>query len=185
MYLEHFSKRASDDLMLKILKDGYLKPNSQTGELRMCETCDWIFTRINTGINKTENSYRTFIIDAKLLLENKFILHFGWQGCRNDNDVIIDGTKLNNEQLEELSVAFRDEAKRRYKEEMKVARKVFKEKMKKLGKVGYTLPDAPWTSNEILIKNNISLHKYLVDFLPYNSDWTKSIDYYNKHYHPQ
>ena len=116
----------------------------------------WIYLRINTGIDDLDKSAH-FYLDNSLLLNTKFVLNVGW--CSEDNiDIkdIIDGTKLTKKELKKNAINYAKE------------NKFFSSIM----------------SNEILVKNNIDLHKYLVSFNKYVAKKDENILNYLKDYYP-
>jgi hypothetical protein len=116
----------------------------------------WIYLRINTGIDDLDKSAH-FYLDNSLLLNTKFVLNVEW--CSEDNiDIkdIIDGTKLTKKELKKNAINYAKE------------NKFFSSIM----------------SNEILVKNNIDLHKYLVSFNKYVAKKDENILNYLKDYYP-
>ena len=134
MYLLH---NTDNDKIITILQQGKLKPSSKTGNVRMfgqSQGSPYIFLRLNT-----KNDFSNFYIDHELLLENKFYLQTGWYAEPINNK--IDGTKINSKKLKDLLNKFRIEVNKFIKSQ-------------KTNKI-------PMMSNEILVKKNIDLHKYL------------------------
>jgi hypothetical protein len=121
----------------------------------------WIYVRINTEINKSDLSYH-FLIDESILLHTKFILHTGWYSEDYECNEIIDGTKLTKYKLKMILDNFKEMCRLNYD-------------MKKI--IGKKLQGHH--SNEILIKEDIDLHKYLV---AYNGDDKDLLTYIKLNY---
>jgi hypothetical protein len=143
LYLQH--RTSADEL--KILQDGFLKSSSKTGisHWRGEDKSIWIYTRINTDLDRYDG-FADFYLDHSLLLHTKFILQVGWQG---EEDIktrdIIDGTKLTKKKLRDILLAFKNMCVEKYKITCILR--------------GYK--DGSLYSNEILILDDIDLHKYL------------------------
>ncbi len=77
IYLQHTSYGYHDE---QILKDGFLRPAYKTkisglyGE--EFGLSKWIYTRINTELDKRE-MYDSFYINSEVLLKTKFVLNVG------------------------------------------------------------------------------------------------------------
>lgn len=151
---------------MEILQSGFLRPSSKTGISALYgDLSDWSFVRIDTGLHKGE-TISNFYIDPLCLLKTKFILHTGWEGDVQKGDIIIDGTKLTKYKLLKLLENFKQRARLRV------------ELIQLLYGRNRLRSDAI-NSNEILIKNDIDLHKYLVEFRGYNDEEDQ---YYLEHY---
>ena len=138
MYLVH----NTDELYLgKILIDGKLKSSSKTKNIRMyghSSGSKHIFLRLSQ-----KNDFSNLYLDSKLLLENVFYLHTGWHG--EPVTEIIDGRKLTLKQLNKILTEFKKQVQKFYKNQIK-----------------NNIPIPLMMSNEILVKNNIDLKKYLI-----------------------
>ena len=149
IYLQHISFGNDDNRFINILKDGYLRPGSKTKQsgLYGSNNAKWIYLRINTDINRFDK-FAHFYFDNSLLLKTKFVLNISWITEDNlDKKDIIDGTKLTKEELNELLTKFKKQA--------------YDSFIQKKCKVPVNM------SNEILVKNDINLHKYLVGISKY------------------
>lgn len=138
MYLLH---NTDESYLSKILIDGKLKSSSKTKNIRMYgqpSGSKYIFLRLDQ-----KNDYGNLYLDSKLLLENVFYLHYGWYGDPVTKK--IDGRKLTSNQLNKLLIDFREQVKKNYKINIK-----------------NNIPTPLMMSNEILVKNNIDLNKYLI-----------------------
>ena len=89
-----------------------------------------------------KNDYGNLYLDSKLLLDNIFYLQNGWHGEPVTEK--IDGRKLTLIQLNKILSDFRKQVQKYYKTQIKN---------------NIQLPIM--MSNEILVKNNINLKKYL------------------------
>lgn len=138
MYLVH----NTDELYLgKILLDGKLKSSSKTKNIRMYghpSGSKYIFLRLSQ-----KNDFGNLYLDSKLLLENVFYLHTGWHG--EPVTEMIDGRKLTLRQLNKILIEFKKQVQKFYKNQIK-----------------NNIPIPLMMSNEILVKNNIDLKKYLI-----------------------
>lgn len=175
IYLQHFSYGADEDRFLKILKEGYLKPSFKTNvrSLYQNEGSKWIYTRISTDIVKSDEYFGHFYLDYSLLLNTTFVLHTGWDTeDKIESYQIIDGTKLKKSQLEKLLLQFKSLCIENYKFNRLIA-KINKRPMVNSKDYKYT--------NEILIKDDINLHKYLRK-ININEDEDKIKKYVKKHY---
>lgn len=157
---------------MEILQSGYLRSSLKTGNtaLHGDEPIDWIFVRINTDSSYKTEQNANYYINPICLLKTKFILHIGWVGDVEKNDIIIDGTKLTKNKLIKLLENFKQRAKLQV--DLKCILNEDKHHVYKRHRM--------WTlhSNEILIKNDIDLHKYLVNF----RGSKKEEEYYREHY---
>lgn len=127
----------------KILKSGYLLPSAKTKNIQLFGDNNgagspYIFLRL-----QRKGDVGTFYLDYKLLLEAKFYLHIGWKG--EPEGKLIDGTKLTEIELKNILDDFGKKVDENYKQTAK--------------RDGFTLPRM--MSNEILVANDIDLHKYL------------------------
>ena len=155
MYLIHTTQ---ENFMLKILKDGKLKSSSKTKNVQLYgqeQGSNYIYLRL--GLKK---DYANIYLDYKLLLDNVFYLHIGWQAEPASKK--IDGGKLTLLELDNLLNDFVNKVKKYYK-------KPFVDNDSKLPLM---------MSNEILIKNNINLNKYLkkIAIANYDKNIEKIID---------
>ncbi len=175
MYLQHYSFSSNEE---QILKDGFLRPSDKTkitGISYNIKDKDskqvfskWIYTNIDIEVDKIK-SFVHFYINPEVLLKTQFILNVGWktEHATNKND-IIDGTLLTKTQLYKLLNNFKKICKLTY-----INNDI-------IGKT--KLPSS--YSNEILIKDDIDLHKYLVMFSNYNEDNDKIIKKILKNKYP-
>lgn len=125
----------------KILLDGKLKSSSKTKNIRMYgqpSGSKYIYLRLD---QKNDNG--DLYLDIKLLLENVFYLQTGWHGEPITKK--IDGRKLTFIQLKKLLNEFKKQIQKYYKTQIK-------------NNIHIPL----MMSNEILVKNNIDLKKYLI-----------------------
>ena len=140
MYLLH---NTDETKIFKILSDGKLKSSSKTKNVRMYgwqEGSKYIYLRLNQ-----KNEFANLYLDHKLLLENVFYLHTGWLATPKTEK--IDGRKLTLEQLNKILLDFRKEVKKNHSPSIMMTNE------------SHSMP--LMMTNEILIKNNIDLHKYL------------------------
>ena len=157
--LQHFSPEENHE---SILKDGWIKPGYKTGKGSLYgKESKWIYVRINTEINASDSSFH-FLIDENILLHTKFILHTGLYSEDYECNEIIDGTKLTKYKLKKMLNKFKEICKLNY------------EMQKLIGKHMQV-----HHSNEILIKEDIDLHKYLVEYHGMNKEL---IEYVKIHY---
>jgi len=141
MFLLH-NTLSSDPLT--ILKSGKLLPSAKTKNVQLFgheHGSPYIFLRL-----QRKRDSGTFYLDYKLLLETKFYLHLGWKG--EPDGKLIDGTKLSLTELTELLEEF--------------GKKVDAYYIKQNKKWGML----QMMSNEILVANDIDLHKYLKKIYP-------------------
>ena len=137
MYLLH---NTDESYIYKILSDGKLKSSSKTKNVRMFGQplgSKYIYMRLNQ-----KKDYGNFYLDPKLLLENIFYLQTGWHGEPVTEK--IDGRKLTLTQLNKILSDFKKQVQKFYKTQLK-----------------NNIPIPIMMSNEILVKNNIDLKKYL------------------------
>lgn len=137
MYLLH---NTDESYIYKILSDGKLKSSSKTKNVRMFgqpSGSKYIYLRLNQ-----KKDYGNLYLDPKLLLENIFYLQTGWHGEPVSEK--IDGRKLTFTQLNKILSDFRKQVQKYYKIQLK-----------------NNIPIPIMMSNEILVKNNIDLKKYL------------------------
>lgn len=137
MYLLH---NTDESYIYKILSDGKLKSSSKTKNVRMFgqpSGSKYIYLRLNQN-NDNGNLY----LDTKLLLNNIFYLQTGWHGEPVTEK--IDGRNLTLTQLNKILSDFRKQVQKYYKAQQKN---------------NILIPIM--MSNEILVKNNIDLKKYL------------------------
>ena len=117
-----------------ILKDGYLKSGQKTGNHHLYgnSTSKYIYLTL-----ATKSCFGNMYLNPDLLLETKFILHINWSGEANDDDIIYDGLKLTKPELYNILSTYQ-----------------------KLLKLNVIMPK--FMNSEILILNDIDLHKYLL-----------------------
>ena len=124
--------------LYKILSDGFLRSSSKTKNSKLFgheKGSPYIFIKIpfDDGIMAT-----TLILDEKLLLEHSFYLHTNWSGKVDKSEKKYIGKELSSSELS------------------KILNKFEKDIEKNGGSNSFM-------SNEILVKNNISLKKYLLE----------------------
>jgi hypothetical protein len=123
--------------LYKILNDGFLKSSSKTKNVKLYgykKGSPYVFLEL--AIDDT-GLKTTLILDEKLLLEHNFYLHIGWSGEVDKDEKKYIGKELSSPELSKILNKFeKDIRKSRITESM---------------------------SNEILVKNNISLKKYLLE----------------------
>jgi hypothetical protein len=171
MYLQHYSFSGNEE---QILKDGFLRPANKTKVSSLYNQqntkvfAKWIYTNIDIEVDKIK-SFVHFYINPEVLLKTKFVLNVGWktEDYINKSD-IIDGTLLTKKQLNELLNNFKEICKLTYINDDIIGKN--------------KLPSS--YSNEILIKDDIDLHKYLVMFSNYNEDNDKVIKKILKNKYP-
>lgn len=121
----------------KILQDGYLRPGTKTGVVRM-----WGWNNPSKYIYLTISHFNAifsnFELDSNLLLENISWLNTYWNGEPNKNSIKVDGSKIDKKQLQKILKKYRNDIKSRYR--------------------GGENDD---TLHEILLENDIDLVKYL------------------------
>ncbi len=123
--------------LYKILNDGYLKSSSKTKNSKLYghkKGSPYIFLKVPTGVG---DMLTTLILDEKLLLEHNFYLHTEWTGEVDKNEKKYIGKELSSSELSKILNKF----------EKNIHKSLFDLNM----------------SNEILVKNNISLKKYLLE----------------------
>ena len=123
--------------LYKILNDEFLKSSSKTKNSKLYghkKGTPYIFLKIPIGV---ESPATTLILDEKLLLEHSFYLHTGWSGEVDKNEKKYIGKELSSSELSKILSKFEKDAH----------------------KNGFMST----MSNEILVKNNISLKKYLLE----------------------
>lgn len=158
--LQHFSKKKYH---YEIVKNGYLQSSKKTNNnANHYEPADWIYTRINTDIDKDDKNWHVFLIDLTVLLHTDFILHTEWTSELYKCNEIIHGKKLNKKKLINLFENFKEVAIHTYN-------------MNKIIHKSYS----SIYSNEILIKEDIDLHKYLLE---YHGDDKETIEYLKENY---
>ncbi len=160
MMIQHFSKKKYH---YDIVKNGYLQSSIKTkNNSNHFEPAEWIYTRINTDIDDYDKNWHVFLIDPTVLLHTDFILHTDWTSELYKCNQIIHGKNLNKKKLLNLLENFKEVAKYNYN----------------INKIIYK----SWMSihsNEILIKEDIDLHKYLLE---YHGDDKETIGYLKEHY---
>ncbi len=145
--------------LYKILDDGFLKSSSKTKNSKLYgnkKGTSYIFLRIPIGVGSLAT---TLILDEKLLLEHNFYLHTGWTGEVDKNEKKYIGKELSSSELSKILNKFE----------------------KDIHKIGYMSLE----SNEILVKNNISLKKYLLEIRIMKKLIDESpelLEYINKNY---
>jgi hypothetical protein len=162
MMLQHFTL---NKYHYDIIKDGFLRPSKKTkNNANHFELANWIYTRINTNINKIDKDWHVFLIDSKVLLHTDFILHTSWTSELDKCNQIIHGKKLNEKKLLTILENFREVAKYNFNID-RIIHKI---------PLSYSI-----YSNEILIKEDIDLHQYLLE---YHGDDKETIEYLKEHY---
>jgi hypothetical protein len=134
-------------ILYKILTDGFLKSSSKTKNAGLSgEGSPYIFVKIPISFGRQPPfSGITLILDEKLLLEHIFYLHIGWSGDKNGKKYI--GKELSSSELSKILNKFK-------KDIQQYIQTYHKEKFFNL-----------IMSNEILVKNNISIKKYLLEII--------------------
>lgn len=135
MYLLH---NTDESYIYKILSDGKLKSSSKTKNVRMYGNpsgSKYIYLRI-----EQKKDLGNLYLDSKLLLENVFYLQIGWHGEIIEEK--IDGRNMKEDELKILLEEFKRKVVNNYKKQKKIGIPIM-------------------MSNEILVKNNINLKKYL------------------------
>jgi hypothetical protein len=146
--------------LYKILSDGFLKSSSKTKNSKLFgyeKGSQYVFLKIPIGVGVMAT---TLILDEKLLLEHSFYLHTNWSGKVDKSEKKYIGKELS---LSELS---------------KVLHK-FEKDIEKNGGSNSLM------SNEILVKNNISLKKYLLEIRilkKHIDDMPELLEYIKSHY---
>lgn len=138
MYLIH---TIDENNLVNILDDGYLKPSSKTKNVRMYgqkQGSKYIYLRLNK-----KNDIGNLYLDINFLLKCTFYLNIGWKGEVTNETIKVKGKELTEEKLKDLLKKFNTKTQKYYKDFME------KNEMPIM------------MSNEILVKKNISLHKYL------------------------
>ena len=159
MYLIHST---DENNLINILEDGYLKPSSKTKNIRMYgqkKGSKYIYLRLNK-----KNDIGNLYFDFKFLLTCTFYLNIGWKGEITEETIKVRGQDLTEEKLKDLLKKFSVKTQKYYKDFVKKNQ----------------IPIM--MSNEILIKKNISLQKYLNKiFIINKTDKLKNI--LNNKYH--
>ncbi len=146
--------------LFRILTDGFLKSSSKTKNSQLYgneKGSPHIFLKIPIGIGSMAT---TLILDEKLLLEHNFYLHTVWIGKVDKNEKKYIGKELSLSELSKLLNKF----------DKDVQKEAF---------------ISPIMSNEILVKNNISLKKYLLEIKimkKHIQDNPELLEYINKNY---
>lgn len=142
MFLQHINYARN---MKAILEDGYLRPGSKTGVATHYYeegTAQVIFLRISTDFDRNDK-HAHFFLDPNLLLETKFVMRCSWAGPYIfPTEKVLDGTNLNSTKIKRILTNFK------------------KKCIKEAEYSGDGDVDSIHT-NEILIFNDINLHKYL------------------------
>jgi hypothetical protein len=152
----HLIHTTDEDNIYQILKNGKLMSSSKTKNVRMYgqpEGSKYIYLRLGKP-----GDFGNIVLDNTLLLDNVFYLQTGWSGEPVTQK--IDGRKLTLNELNELLDNFNKEVN----------------KWRKRNKFNPMI----MMSNEILVKNNISLKKYLLRINITENN--KIIKYAKKHY---
>jgi len=140
-----FSGQNSVKQLYKILNDEFLKSSSKTKNVHLYgikKGTPYIFLKIPSS---SSFSGITLILDEKLLLEHNFYLHIGWKAEVDKNEKKYIGKELSSSELAKILNKFKKDIQKytqKYQKEQ-----FFDSRM----------------SNEILVKNNISLKKYLLE----------------------
>lgn len=163
--LQHYSHKKYH---YDIVKNGWLQPSIKTkNNANHFELASWIYTRINTDINKEDREWATFVIDPMCLLHSEFILHTSWTSELDECSHIIDGKKLKKSEIKKILEHFKKISIHNFDIE-----KILNKEIKGYSSISYM-------SNEILIKEDIDLHQYLLE---YHGDDKKTIEYLKEHY---
>jgi hypothetical protein len=144
-------------IIKKILEEGFLKSSiktKKTGMLKNNKVSQFIYLRIS---QKGDNSADLFL-DPKILLSCIFYLNIGWHGEIYEKTTKIDGRKLTEIQLNEVLNKFK----------LDIKKSIINNKKN-------NILSPLLTSNEILVRKNISLHKYLKK-ISINNKYTKYIN---------
>lgn len=137
MYLLHNTDESN---IFKILSDGKLKSSSKTKNIRMyghLQGSKYIYLRI-----EQKKDCGNLYLDSRLLLENVFYLQTGWHGEPIEEK--IDGRKLTEKELKILLTEFKKRVMNYHRVQ-----------------TNKNIPIPIMMSNEILVKNNVNLKKYL------------------------
>ncbi len=124
-------------ILYKMLEDGFMKSSSKTKNVKLYgreKGSPYIFLRLQIGVGILAT---TLILDEKLLLEHSFYIHPGWTGEVDKNEKKYVGKELSSSELSKILNKFEKDS----------------------NKNGFMSQ----YSNEILVKNNISLKKYLLE----------------------
>lgn len=147
-------------ILYKILTDGFLKSSSKTKNVQLYgieKGSPYIFLKM-AKIKSIGGT--VLILDEKLLLEHIFYLHIGWNAEVDKNEKKYIGKELSSSELAKILNKFKKDIQ---KEEL-------------LNSV---------MSNEILVKNNISLKKFLLEIKinkKYIDENPKLLDYIKTNY---
>jgi hypothetical protein len=155
-------------LLYKILTDGFLKSSSKTKNVKLYGSekgTPYIFVLIE----KIERlSGITLILDEKLLLEHNFYLHIEWKAGIVKNEKKYIGKELSSSELSKILNKFIKDTQKN---------------IQRLKKEHY--PSFSVMTHEILVKNNISLKKYLLEIKISKEDIDKNpklLDYIKINY---
>ncbi|XWV26677.1 hypothetical protein QJ857_gp0383 [Tupanvirus soda lake] len=158
-YLVHKIVNPQPDKILKILRDGYLRPSKETKESGIfpAGSLDHIYFSL---FGSVKDIYAlagiTFILDSKILYERPFRYALTWAG-----NVLEKSIPVNPE----------------YDDVSEVLNKIDKHIINMV----QNEPDEIGT-HEILLKDKINLHKYMVAICCYNRLSADVIDYVNHNY---
>lgn len=140
MYLIH--NILGQNNLYNILTDGQLKPSSKTGNIKgygLTGGSKYIYLRLDK-----KNDIGNLYFNSELLLNCVFYLNVGWHGEITTNTIKIDGKKLDKIQLNLLLTDFNKKVNNYYNN------------FGKKNKIPIMM------SNEIMVKKNIPLKKFLV-----------------------
>jgi hypothetical protein len=152
MYLLHsITGDEQINILLKILKDGYLKSRKKDVPYNFLYLAD------------TPKSGITLFFNKQLLQKYNFYLHIGCKGYVENDEKKYIGKNISDLELFEILDNCKNE----------------------ITKFNEENPYLIFMSNEILVKNNISLSKYLMK-IKINFDWIKDnqelFDYLKEYY---
>ncbi len=154
MYLLHTIFGHTPEKVDNILREGYLKSSKKTHNYAMFgDETPYIYLRL-----QTPGDVGHLYLDTDLLLNCVFYLNIGWHAGIDKSSVKYNGRDLTHEQLDEILQDF-------YKKVTKYRRDI--------NKVRKTILIDPSMSNEILVRKDISLKKYLRKFSMYKSSTSK------------
>lgn len=132
------STEPSNKNILAILKDGFLRPGTETGKSGYGQSVD-VYLRISTDIDYIDDLAQ-FYIDLQLLQTVQFFMRCSWGGCISENEIINVNYNITSNDLKKIMNAFKKLCIARHKA---------------------IYNRATIMSNEIIISANVDLHKYL------------------------
>lgn len=74
----HNDTHSPDNSLMQILRDGYLRSATESGQYGMVEKDDAGANTVFLSLNISRASHAALHLDWRLLLENKFQLNLGW-----------------------------------------------------------------------------------------------------------